>query len=190
MKLIKVISGITIVSVPTGSLKRIDDMGVFITTAIFSIFAYVWMFIVLKVWSPDVVEIGEAILTLIFFILLVVLAFAADKYNSIKKKKLNEQNNQMAQKEGVTRDEFYRIVGVRNSHNKTKIPKKSENIKLNDDTQISNQDKDIEGERLHNEDFQDEITKHKKSVRDTKIEGETRKVSNINKINKRKKVKD
>lgn len=175
LKLIKVISGITIVSVPTGSLKRIDDMGVFITTAIFSIFAYVWMFIVLKVWSPDVVEIAEAVLTLVFFILLVVLAFAADKYNEIKKKRLAEENNEMPEKDGVTRDEFYRIVGVKDGQSKRKH-KKNPGNDPNDDTQISNREKDIEGERLNDEEFHEGISKQKNSVRDTKIEGETRKV--------------
>ena len=33
--------------------KKIDDVGVFIITAIFSVWAYVWMFIVLKVWTPE-----------------------------------------------------------------------------------------------------------------------------------------
>jgi solute carrier family 8 (sodium/calcium exchanger) len=189
--LIKVISGITIVSVPTGELKRIDDMGVFITTAIFSIFAYIWMFIVLKVWSPDVVEIAEAILTLVFFILLVVLAFAADKYNEIKKKKLAKENNQMAEKEGLTRDEFYRIVGVRNSQAQPTSKRNQQLRPIKEDplesSQITQSQKDVEGENLNKEEFKGSQKKIK-SVRDTIREGETRKV--MKKVTVRTKVKD
>lgn len=178
------ISGITIVSVPTGTLKRIDDMGVFITTAIFSIFAYVWMFIVLKLWSPDEVEIAEAVLTLVFFILLVVLAFMADKYNDYKKKKLEREQNKDAQKEGVTREEFYRIVGVRDSESKplkknpnsnSLKPIKEEGNYI-ENSQITASKKDVEGEELNLEDIRDGSSKQQKSFRNTILEGETRKV--------------
>lgn len=68
-------------------MKKINDMGVFAVTAIASTFAYLWMFIVLAISSPDYVEMWEAILTLVFFVILVLLAFAADKYNEKKIKK-------------------------------------------------------------------------------------------------------
>lgn len=50
-----VISGVSIASIggDTGEIKKIDDMGVFMTTAFFSIFAYVWLFICLAVNTPD-----------------------------------------------------------------------------------------------------------------------------------------
>ena len=113
------ISGISIISVPTGTLKRIDDMGVFLTTAIFSIFAYVWLFIVLSVWSKDVIELPEAILTIVFFILLVLLAFGADKYNSYKKKKMEKEvlGTQKARK-SMAKDDFYRIIGIQQKNQK------------------------------------------------------------------------
>lgn len=160
-------------------------MGVFITTAIFSIFAYVWMFIVLKLWSPDEVEIAEAILTLVFFILLVVLAFSADKYNEHKKKKLEKDGTKEIQKEGVTREEFYRIVGVREGESKSvktkkkkpslkEIKKEGRNI---EHSQITASKKDVEGEELNLEDIQEGLSKKQKSYRDTVLDGETRKVS-------------
>lgn len=103
--------------IPTGQMRRIDDMGVFLTTALFSIFAYVWMFIVLVVWTPDEIEIIEAVFTLAFFILLVILAFIADRYNAYKKKKLEKQQNATPssnRRMTVNKDDFYRIVQVRN----------------------------------------------------------------------------
>ena len=60
--------------------KKIDDVGVFIITAIFSVWAYVWMFIVLKVWTPEEVTALEAWITLVFTFLLIGLAYAADLY--------------------------------------------------------------------------------------------------------------
>lgn len=67
--------------------KKIDDMGVFATTAIFSIFAYVWLYVCLM---DNVITIVEAWLTLFFFFLLLGIAFGADKYNEMKKKKAED----------------------------------------------------------------------------------------------------
>jgi solute carrier family 8 (sodium/calcium exchanger) len=61
--------------------KKIADMGVFITTAIFSLFAYLWLYICLQVTTPGYVTRVEGWLTLGFFFLLLILAFGADKYN-------------------------------------------------------------------------------------------------------------
>jgi solute carrier family 8 (sodium/calcium exchanger) len=67
--------------------KKIDDMGVFACTSLFSIFAYVWLYICL---ADNVISVGEAWLTLFFMFLLLCMAFAADKYNESKKKKLED----------------------------------------------------------------------------------------------------
>ena len=60
-------------------VRRIKELGVFAITASFSIFAYIWLFIVLTVSSPDEVELWEAIVTLCFFPLLVLLAYMQDR---------------------------------------------------------------------------------------------------------------
>ena len=73
------ISAVCVVGIPTGEIRRIDMIGVFGVTASFSIFAYVWLLLVLKVFSPNVIEIWEAVLTLIYFPILVLVAYAADK---------------------------------------------------------------------------------------------------------------
>jgi magnesium/proton exchanger len=56
-------------------------MGVFTITSIWAIFAYVWLYICLKVWTPEIITMEEGVLTLSYFILLIITAFAADKYN-------------------------------------------------------------------------------------------------------------
>jgi len=76
-----VISGISIASVGD-TPKKIADLGVFWTTTLFSIWAYLWMLIVLTVWTPGYVSLSEAVLTLSFFFFLIGAAFIADKINS------------------------------------------------------------------------------------------------------------
>ena len=62
-----------------GESRRIDMIIVFGVTATFSIFAYIWLLVILKWSSPDEVSIWEAVLTFLFFPILVVIAYSADK---------------------------------------------------------------------------------------------------------------
>jgi solute carrier family 8 (sodium/calcium exchanger) len=80
-----VISGVSILAVD--DIKKIDDMGVFFTTATFSLFAYVWLFMCLQVNTPGRVTVTEAGWTFGFFFILLVIAVSADKYRQIVKKK-------------------------------------------------------------------------------------------------------
>ena len=50
-----------------------------LVTGIGSLFAYGWLVITLQVITPNKIDILEGILTLLYFPILVVLAFAADK---------------------------------------------------------------------------------------------------------------
>lgn len=54
-----VISAVSVASVggEDGDVKKIDDMGVFVTTAVFSVFAYIWLYVCLAVVSPGEVTI-------------------------------------------------------------------------------------------------------------------------------------
>ena len=70
------ISGVSIVAVP--ELKKINDLGVFFTTSVFSLFAYIWLYVCLQ---DDEIDVVEAWLTFVFFFILVILAFLADKFN-------------------------------------------------------------------------------------------------------------
>merc|ERR1719445_1757411 len=74
-----VISAVCVVGVPKGETRRIDIIVVFAITAFFSVFAYVWLLIILKVSTPDVVDVWEAVMTFLFFPILVVVAYCADK---------------------------------------------------------------------------------------------------------------
>ena len=74
-----VISAVCVLGIPKGETRRIDRIGVFAVTASFSIFAYLWLIVVLKLSSPNRIDIWEALLTLLFFPALVCIAYAADK---------------------------------------------------------------------------------------------------------------
>lgn len=56
-------------------------MGVFVVTSIASLFAYIWLYLVLEIITPNEVDLMEAWLTLVYFFALIFIAFAADKYN-------------------------------------------------------------------------------------------------------------
>ena len=51
----------------------------FCITALFSILAYIWLLVVLVFISKDLIEIWEAVFTFLYFPILVIIAYAADK---------------------------------------------------------------------------------------------------------------
>ncbi|KAF7259122.1 hypothetical protein EG68_03575 [Paragonimus skrjabini miyazakii] len=73
-----VIIGVCILVVPDGQVRRIKHLSVFFITASWSVFAYLWMYLIIAVFSPGVVEVWEALLTFVFFPLIVICAYLAD----------------------------------------------------------------------------------------------------------------
>lgn len=74
-----VITGICVVSIEGGDIRRIKNFTVFLTTTVYSVFAYIWLFLVLVVITPNEVTLWEAIITLLCFPLLVINAYMAEK---------------------------------------------------------------------------------------------------------------
>jgi solute carrier family 8 (sodium/calcium exchanger) len=74
-----VITAVCVAAIPAPEVRKIDGLSVFVVTASLSVFAYVWLIIILQIMTPDVVTKGEAITTFAFFPMLVILAFMADK---------------------------------------------------------------------------------------------------------------
>ncbi|CAL1571828.1 unnamed protein product [Knipowitschia caucasica] len=74
-----VIIGICVWTIPNGESRKIKHLRVFFITAFWSIFAYVWLYLILSAISPGVVEIWEALVTLLFFPVCVLLAWIADR---------------------------------------------------------------------------------------------------------------
>jgi len=73
------ISAVCISGVPNGETRRIKNFPVFLITAFCSIFAYIWLIFVLVVITPERVDVWEAVVTFLFFPILVVIAYIADK---------------------------------------------------------------------------------------------------------------
>ncbi|XP_055003660.1 sodium/calcium exchanger 2b isoform X3 [Boleophthalmus pectinirostris] len=74
-----VIIGICVWTIPNGQSRKIKHLRVFFITAFWSIFAYIWLYLILSVISPGVVEVWEALVTLLFFPVCVLLAWIADR---------------------------------------------------------------------------------------------------------------
>jgi len=78
-----VISAVSIIAVggEDGSTKEIADLWVFAVTTIFSLWAYIWMWICV---ADSYISVAEGIMTCVFFVLLIVIAFTADKLNKYR----------------------------------------------------------------------------------------------------------
>jgi len=74
-----IISAVCVTALQEGQVKSIREINVFIITSFFSVFAYIWLFLILVVISPEIIELWEAIITFGFFPLLVFLAYLADR---------------------------------------------------------------------------------------------------------------
>merc|ERR1719262_514442 len=73
------ISAVCISAIPSGESRIIKDTGVFAVTASFSVFAYLWLVVILMLSTPDIVDIWEGLLTFLFFPMLVTIAYCADR---------------------------------------------------------------------------------------------------------------
>lgn len=73
-----VIIAVCVTAITEGT-KRIEGTEVYMLTATCSVLAYVWILIILVASTPDIVTLGEAIATFVFFWVLLLAAYAADK---------------------------------------------------------------------------------------------------------------
>ncbi|XP_059576269.1 sodium/calcium exchanger 1 isoform X8 [Alligator mississippiensis] len=74
-----IIIAICVYVVPDGEIRKIKHLRVFFVTAAWSIFAYTWLYIILSVSSPGIVDVWEGLLTFFFFPICVVFAWVADR---------------------------------------------------------------------------------------------------------------
>ncbi|KAL5583555.1 hypothetical protein UlMin_015997 [Ulmus minor] len=59
--------------------KKISDIGVWLVELFWSFWAYIWLYIILEVWTPNVITIWEALLAVLQYGLLLMHAYAQDK---------------------------------------------------------------------------------------------------------------
>ncbi|XP_022909911.1 sodium/calcium exchanger Calx isoform X2 [Onthophagus taurus] len=82
-----IIIAICVSVIPKGETRRIKHLSVFFVTATWSVFAYIWLYAILAIITPGIVEVWEALLTFIFFPATVLTAYMADRkmYKYIRK---------------------------------------------------------------------------------------------------------
>ena len=96
-----VISGVSIIAVggedpekdDFNEIKFIKDLWVFAVTSIFSLWAYIWLWICV---ADSYVSITEGIMTCIFFIILVLISYTADRVNNYRMTQRMSQDDQIA----------------------------------------------------------------------------------------------
>lgn len=74
-----IIIAICIYVIPAGEMRTIKHLRVFFVTAAWSVFAYVWLLIILTISSPGVVDIWEGVVTFCFFPITVITAYVVDR---------------------------------------------------------------------------------------------------------------
>ncbi|XP_076443822.1 sodium/calcium exchanger 2-like isoform X2 [Babylonia areolata] len=114
-----IITAVCVLSVPTGQVKSIKELGVFIVTSIWSIWAYVWMLLVVRYITPGEIDPWEAWLTLAFLPLFVIIAYFTDRgWCCSGKKKIEGVDN-----EDDADDVAVRVVGHQHQHFTRTVPK-------------------------------------------------------------------
>lgn len=67
-------------------VKRIKHYGVFVNVQIIGIITYAWIFVAMTIVSKDMIEIWEAIITLVLYFLMLIYLYIFDKFISKKQK--------------------------------------------------------------------------------------------------------
>merc|ERR1712123_505205 len=73
------IIGLCMYAIPDDEVRKIKHLRVFFITATWSVFAYVWLYIILGVTTYGKVHVWEGVLTFLFFPITVYTAFVADR---------------------------------------------------------------------------------------------------------------
>lgn len=117
-----VISGLSILAVGEEH-KKVADVGVFAVTSVASLFAYIWLYLTLKEFSPDAIETWEAWLTFIFFFLLIIFSYTADKINAF----FEDKRKTLAEKEDAER---HSELNIKKNHLRNIAKDKGEGLVL------------------------------------------------------------
>eukprot|EP00927_Polykrikos_kofoidii_P061687 TRINITY_DN5651_c0_g1_i2.p1 TRINITY_DN5651_c0_g1~~TRINITY_DN5651_c0_g1_i2.p1 ORF type:complete len:810 (-),score=144.37 TRINITY_DN5651_c0_g1_i2:127-2508(-) len=73
-----IIIAVCINAIPGGETRVIKEQQVFVITAVWSIFAYVWLLVIVSFISSPVIEVWEGVMTVGFFPALVWMSWASD----------------------------------------------------------------------------------------------------------------
>lgn len=74
-----VIIAICVWAIPCTENRKIKHLRVFFVTMTWSVFAYIWLYLILTIISPGVIEVWEGLVTFMFFPATVLTAYIADR---------------------------------------------------------------------------------------------------------------
>ncbi|EKX46242.1 hypothetical protein GUITHDRAFT_86768 [Guillardia theta CCMP2712] len=77
-----IITGLCMLVIPENEIRKVKGVSVFLLTSFHSLFAYIWLYIVLVVNTKDVIDLWEAVVTLALMPFLVALVYLADRHAS------------------------------------------------------------------------------------------------------------
>ncbi|XP_067938213.1 sodium/calcium exchanger 3-like isoform X2 [Watersipora subatra] len=83
-----VITAVCVIVIDSNEVRVIKSVKVFFITGFSCVFAYIWLIIVLVLITPNYIDIWEAVVTLLFFPILVLIAYVADKNFCSQPKKI------------------------------------------------------------------------------------------------------
>lgn len=118
-----VIIALCVYVIPDGEVRKIKHLSVFFVTSICSVFAYVWLYLILCFFSPEVIDIWEAVLTFMFFPITVLTAYAADRqmFKYVKKDYHMNRRGVIVQGEGDNLEMgSAELLGLDNIHDDVK----------------------------------------------------------------------
>ncbi|GAV66956.1 Na_Ca_ex domain-containing protein [Cephalotus follicularis] len=123
------IHAVCVVVPKAGEVKKISDIGVWLVELFWSFWAYIWLYIILEVWTPNVITLWESLLTVLQFGLLLAHAYAQDKrwpYLSLPLSRTERPEDWVPQEpasckhENIVYDEHSEIPGVNTNENKNR----------------------------------------------------------------------
>ncbi|KAL1129071.1 hypothetical protein AAG570_013603 [Ranatra chinensis] len=120
-----IITSICMVALDGDDTRRVRRFKVFIVTGIFSFLAYIWLFIILRITSPNEVELWESCFTFVLFPILVGFAFIADKGWCGLGMMRQGRNKQQLELGPLGNEDNEKIIAERNFFREGKLDKES-----------------------------------------------------------------
>ena len=101
-----VIIAICVYVIPDGEVRRIKHLRVFFVTATWSVFAYIWLLVIVQFITPGIIDVWEGVVTFLFFPLTVMTAYMADRrmllYKFLSKQYRMNKRGVIVEAEGAT----------------------------------------------------------------------------------------
>lgn len=115
-----IIIAVSIVAIPSPDNRYVKGNLVYNVTVVFSLFSYLWLLFICSICTKDFIDLWEAVVTFIFFFVLIIAAFFTHKYEEALEEKA-ELAAVMAQ--GEVRDTAGELQDRRQSVHKPKVRK-------------------------------------------------------------------